>query len=852
MMRRTLAGGWLLALVASLVACGGGGSGGGADGGSQPGTPAIPPASPGNDYFPLATGNRWLYQVTENGAPVIHQVDVDATTTVDGQQRTSLATSTTDGTVVDVSAYGATSAGVTAFPSVGDSVSVALGAYTLLKLPSEPGDTFVQVDKTIDSSIDADSDGVHEQVVVLSTVQVVERAPLTTPAGSFPNALRMRTTLLETVIYSRSGARVSAQTVSSDWFVAGVGLVRRDLTTSQNGQQLASSSTLLLAYRVGTTKGGTGASVTSVAPDDTRVHDGGIAVIAGFDLPMDASSLNVGGLTVSDAQGTAIAGSVVTSLDGMMATFVPADGWHSGSYTATVSTRAIDRVGNAATRREWSFTLDTVAPALVLASPANGTIGMATDARPTFTFSEALDPATVTSGAGSSVTITDDTTGLVAPAAMTFDGVSTIAFAPATYWVHDHSYTVNFPAGIADKVGNRLGNAQQVHFSTAPGAFAPPTALTPSLGRQPVVAFGKVDGDAYVDVVWAAWDDSVFPWQMRLFVRRGQADGSFAPASEPVAAAMDPCSVFTIAIGDTNSDGRNDIVLGGSCGIRVLVQDANGGFSVGPRYPLPGYDYAATILLADVNGDGRLDMLSAGNSSAFRVWTQTASGTFVETASIETGLGSLTGLTMADLDGDGINDIVAWSIGMQTQRLAVLSGLSGGGFGAPTSLPTGDGWPSGVAIGDVDGDGRPDLVASIQNGSVPRVIVLHQAPDHTFSVSVTMMPTDPVSGIALLDVEADGKLDLVLGHDNALAVMRPLGDGRFGPEDFFGAPAPEAGWSMAVGPRDTQGRALVQFNGKLFVLRTLLPVNAIQAALGPVGGHKASLRLGLTKAQPRR
>lgn len=114
---------------------------------------------------------------------------------------------------------------VTALPSAGDAFSTAVGPYTLLKPPTEPGDTYVQINKTVDIGIDADGDGVNEQVVLLSTAQTVERTSLSTPAGTFSNALRLRTTVLQTTVLSRTGDRVPTQHVSNDWYVADVGLV---------------------------------------------------------------------------------------------------------------------------------------------------------------------------------------------------------------------------------------------------------------------------------------------------------------------------------------------------------------------------------------------------------------------------------------------------------------------------------------------------------------------------------------------------------------------------------------------------------------------------------------------------
>lgn len=779
-------------------------------------------ASASNDYFPLGASDRWVYEETSDGKTSTYQVDVGVTNTVNGQRSTSLVPTTLSGLPRDeVTPYVTTASSVTELPSEGDAFMTSLGPHILFQLPAQAGDSFVQINKTIDYGTDLDGDGVNERALWLSTVQVISNGPLTIPAGDFKGAMHIRTTVHETLIYSATGNQQPYQFVVDDWYVAHVGLVRSDVTSMTAGQPQLLSSTVLLAYRAGNAHGGVAPTVSVVAPADAKVHTGAVAVTAAFSVQMDAASLNAGGFTVVDAANNPVSGTVTLSQDKTSATFVPTASWSSGQYTAIISTLATDRQGNAAIPRSWTFVLDTVAPALAQAAPVDGTVGLATDAKLNYVFSEPLDPISVMPGGVPAFTIKDDATGEAAPVLASFDGTAAISFTPRTYWPHGHTYTVTFPASMADSVGNTLGTDIKVHFSTSTGLFSNPEPVASSLGQQPTMSIGDIDGDGLPDLIWAAWDDSGFPLKMRIFVRRGQADGSLSAAVEATSPLTSLCGLYAIAIGDVNGDGRNDLVLGGSCGIRVLLQDASGSFTTGPLYSLPGYDYAGVVKLVDLNGDGRLDMLTAGNGSAFRVWTQTSAGAFVQTATVETGLGALTGLELADLDGDGIVDVVASSIGSQDSRLAVLHGLTGGGFGAPSVLPTGDGWATGAAIGDLDGDGRLDIFVAIPPGLIgttaSRVVVFRQASDHSFAAATTIPVASSPRGISLIDVTGDGRLDLVVAHENALGVLPRLADGSFGAEDLYGVPQLSSSTtSIAFGPRDAQGRALIEFNGVLF------------------------------------
>jgi hypothetical protein len=196
---------------------------------------------------------------------------------------------------------------------------------------------------------------------------------------------------------------------------------------------------------------------------------------------------------------------------------------------------------------------------------------------------------------------------------------------------------------------------------------------------------------------------------------------------------------------------------------------------------------ATAVAVADVNGDGKPDILvgdvAGDKSSSVSVLLGNGDGTFQAASPLySTGGHSVTQVAVADLNGDGRPDVVV----SQMEGVAVLLGNGDGSFQAPMTYAIDSiNGSSGVAVADVNRDGKLDLMVAAESGVA---VVLLGNGDGTFGAQQAFGTAGHYpSSIAVADVNRDGKLDLILNNadsaaDNdtgSVAVLLGNGDGTF-------------------------------------------------------------------------
>lgn len=342
-------------------------------------------------------------------------------------------------------------------------------------------------------------------------------------------------------------------------------------------------------------------------------------------------------------------------------------------------------------------------------------------------------------------------------------------------------------AAIAVEGGtNRLYlNDGSGRFSWAEGAFGTRAA------DNEHVRTADFDRDGHADFVFVAEDDRV----IQLFLGRG--DGSFVDACDrlPVQAEANG-----LAVGDVNSDGLPDIVIGTS-GVRGKHGDGQNFLWLGdPKRP--GWFVDATDRLPQLRDD-----------------TQ--------------------GVALADLDGDGALDIV-----VANERPPNLL-LYNDGTGRFTARPD----RLGLAVPletreahvfDASGDGRADILflnltsnAGGWDKDPQSRLLIQQADGRFVDETATRLPAHRFSswGGAVVDLDRDGHPDLIVGaidvpgfRAGQLQAWRNDGSGRFVDRTAEWVPTSAVGrhWSMAVGDVDGDGIADLFVGGWGTQLRLLL------------------------------
>ncbi len=279
------------------------------------------------------------------------------------------------------------------------------------------------------------------------------------------------------------------------------------------------------------------------------------------------------------------------------------------------------------------------------------------------------------------------------------------------------------------------------------------------------------------------------------------------PFASPVlyGAGNDPTSVV---VRDVTRDGKPDLVVANPFQNKVSVVPGLGAGVFGTPTSYTVGTFPATVAVGDFNVDGRLDVVSANqNSNTISILPGQAGGTLGAAVNVASGPWP-TAVAVGDFNRDGKLDVVVGSEFGNTVSVHRNQTPSGGAlsFAAATSFSTGT-WPRFVVTGDVNGDGKLDLLtANTASDSV--TVLLNQTPDGgvaAFAAAVSYSVSPSPYSVAVADLSGDGTLDLVAtGLLGYVTVRLGQGGGAFGaPTNYAVGSQPR---SVVVGDVNRDGR----------------------------------------------
>jgi hypothetical protein len=315
------------------------------------------------------------------------------------------------------------------------------------------------------------------------------------------------------------------------------------------------------------------------------------------------------------------------------------------------------------------------------------------------------------------------------------------------------------------------------------GSFQPAVTTNvqnsgPGTGNAVSAAVGDFNGDHLLDVAL----NTDGPAGPAVEVLLGKGDGSFQPNHEILSVGQAPLSV---AVGDFDRNGALDLVTANSQGtLSVLL--GNGGGAFRPRIDLADGEAPRAVAVGDFNGDGLLDVATAQQlSNTVSVLPGRGDGTFGRPLVFAASGQGFTpeSLALGDVNGDGKLDLVIKSVSVLESdafQVGVLLGSGDGTFQAPLLGAAQPGGSGDLALGDFNNDGRMDVAVADQlGGPSGNLSVFAGNGDGTFQSLIRLDlltgGNDP-EGVAAADLNGDGHVDLVAANASSSNVGVLLND----------------------------------------------------------------------------
>ena len=301
---------------------------------------------------------------------------------------------------------------------------------------------------------------------------------------------------------------------------------------------------------------------------------------------------------------------------------------------------------------------------------------------------------------------------------------------------------------------------------------------SPAGGNFPVaVAVGDFNGDGIPDLAAADELGGI------VTILLGNGDGTFREVATPKTGS-DP---FAVVVADFNGDGIPDLAVVNADDIgsvTILLGNGNGTFTAAASPAVGSYPYSLAV--GDFNGDGIPDLAVAngcgGDPTCNSIGSVTillgkGDGTFTAAAASPATGHYPSAIAVGDFNGDGKADLAVANSNDNT--VTILLGNGDGTFRAAAVSPATGSYPYSMAVGDFNGDGKADLAVVNQNSNT--VTILLGTGQGTFTVASTPATGSRPSGVAVGDFNGDGIPDLAIPsvYGESVTILLGKGNGTF-------------------------------------------------------------------------
>lgn len=344
-----------------------------------------------------------------------------------------------------------------------------------------------------------------------------------------------------------------------------------------------------------------------------------------------------------------------------------------------------------------------------------------------------------------------------------------------------------------------------------------PRVVIPLANKPSNIALADLNKDGRLDLIVTSEEART------VQIMFGEKDGApFRPdAAQTIKIWEGVDSPGDLVLGDVNGDGRLDLAwdFHDSYNVTLLLGQANGGFALAPNSPIVMRQgqtpHTHGIGLADLNGDGKLDLATVNNAhNDISVALGDGRGSFTIAPRTFAVGPSPYPPTIGDINNDGRPDIVSNATATGPNRaqqlpmsraLTILINDGLGGFTRrDASIRTMTPWSQ--AIGDINGDGKPDLVATHHDQSKLTVLLGDGAGGFREVAGSPFEMGRNVWRVELADVNRDRRLDVITAGGDSVRIMLGDGAGSFRPAPGSPYVTGAGTWRLAVGDINQDGK----------------------------------------------